>query len=162
MKDAPVTLRDHPPLKQGLRLLHIGRSTTRISTLRDHPPLKQGLRQRTGRTNLPIGRAPRPSSTKTRIKTIDRHSCYTKIAVLRDHPPLKQGLRLAISFTFTPPTLSAPRPSSTKTRIKTTFVIHYNSGLSESPRPSSTKTRIKTSCRQCRSIACEFSETILH
>ena len=39
-----LPLRDHPPLKQGLRLVRIKLMRSR-GELRDHPPLKQGLRQ---------------------------------------------------------------------------------------------------------------------
>ena len=92
-----IVVRDHLPLKQGLRrehffLLHIVVSTrpssikTRIKTevntlyklfvssVRDHLPLKQGLRPRFVVTNI-------------------KHTC-----LVRDHLPLKQGLRLSPSI----------------------------------------------------------------
>ena len=115
--------------------------------------------------------APRPSSTKTRIKTAPsqfirrpfkllrdhpplkqglRRGCYRKcvaVSGLRDHPPLKQGLRQALFYRTDCIIWASPRPSSTKTRIKTTQVLPINSLFNGTPRPSSTKTRIKTLCR---------------
>ena len=61
-------LRDHLPLKQGLRhceaiVIHF------FLNLRDHLPLKQGLRLAVIVTDLNEVDSPRPSSIKTRIKT---------------------------------------------------------------------------------------------
>ena len=64
--------------------------------------------------------SPRPSSTKTRIKT-SHLLIYIFSCAPRDHPPLKQGLRHPTILNLMPFFVS-PRPSSTKTRIKT-----YNS-----------------------------------
>ena len=38
-------LRDHIPLKQGLRPVVLAHTTANVFLLRDHIPLKQGLRQ---------------------------------------------------------------------------------------------------------------------
>ena len=65
-----------------------------IIVLRDHPPLKQGLRLLFVYDLEKHNSTPRPSSTKTRIKT-------------RLLPSTIQVI------------LGSPRPSSTKTRIKT-------------------------------------------
>ncbi len=62
--------------------------------VRDHLPLKQGLRHRLIKTNAKlVTTCQRPSSTKTRIKTIDPGNRSGHLRV-RDHLPLKQGLRL--------------------------------------------------------------------
>jgi hypothetical protein len=64
-----------------------------IQIIRDHHPLKQGLRP----GNHLIGEQPnyqRPSSIKTRIKTLQEHRQSYPRTVIRDHHPLKQGLRL--------------------------------------------------------------------
>ncbi len=61
-------LRDHVPLKQGLRLNDVLECAP-LTTLRDHVPLKQGLRR-----------------YKITVTIAERIS-------LRDHVPLKQGLR---------------------------------------------------------------------
>ena len=68
-------LRDHPPLKQGLRLLLVLPVRFELTTLRDHPPLKQGLRHWS-------------------------FDCGAYRDVLRDHPPLKQGLRLFCGYYY--------------------------------------------------------------
>ena len=62
-------LREHIPLKQGLRQQDINREAKLVRLLREHIPLKQGLR-------LPFERA-------------GGELCR----VLREHIPLKQGLR---------------------------------------------------------------------
>ena len=64
-----LTLADHIPLKQGLRLFRLEVKTIIVVPLADHIPLKQGLRQ--GLATL-AGRS----------------------LALADHIPLKQGLRL--------------------------------------------------------------------
>mgnify|MGYP004446182089 FL=1 len=65
-----ASLQDHLPLKQGLR--HLAFTTTGNELLlQDHLPLKQGLRQclRLFLFSFLL-KTSRPSSTKTRIKTI--------------------------------------------------------------------------------------------
>ena len=105
-------VRDHLPLKQGLRLSTV-ESSLFYRYVRDHLPLKQGLR-RECLIELPVLEGPRPSSIKTRIKTyikcriefflgprpssiktrIKTLQDYEKLLILiRDHLPLKQGLR---------------------------------------------------------------------
>ncbi len=90
-------VRDHHPLKQGLRQMRF-KCTDKNLVVRDHHPLKQGLR---------------PLLALSAVSAIN----------VRDHHPLKQGLRLkqnnlVFHFRF------CQRPSSTKTRIKTVFVSH--------------------------------------
>ena len=71
-----------------------GAQTVRLERFRDHPPLKQGLRLSRCPLHLLYQRyIPRPSSTKTRIKTSSPLASKRAIFLLRDHPPLKQGLR---------------------------------------------------------------------
>ena len=62
-------VRDHVPLKQGLRHFYTVALEKVFDLVRDHVPLKQGLR---------------PNNTEFCI--ISHH--------VRDHVPLKQGLRL--------------------------------------------------------------------
>ena len=70
----PFPVRDHIPLKQGLRLNPVFLNTpSRI--VRDHIPLKQGLRQG------------------------NEGDIVTLSPVVRDHIPLKQGLRRAVEGT---------------------------------------------------------------
>ncbi len=89
------SLRDHLPLKQGLRRVNFDFCASCRRRLRDHLPLKQGLRLIiNGETLYLLRYAPRPSSTKTRIKT---SGIGLSVITLKD----------------------SPRPSSTKTRIKT-------------------------------------------
>ena len=97
-----VALKDHLPLKQGLRpILKTDNKLRRLGEgyflnfvcLKDHLPLKQGLRLL--------------SAVKAHILTL-----------LKDHLPLKQGLRLINSFIIKL-FLITQRPSSSKTRIKT-------------------------------------------
>ena len=57
--------------------------------------------------------SPRPSSTKTRIKTFSCTLCSHGDIDLRDHPPLEQGLRLIIALTSAMKSLS-PKPSLKK------------------------------------------------
>ena len=90
--NSTLQLRDHLPLKQGLRLGYSSDSSL-LKGLRDHLPLKQGLR---------------PTCI----------AYYSSVrSELRDHLPLKQGLRH-----FNPEVFDLngvpPRPSSTKTRIE--------------------------------------------
>ena len=74
--------------------------------VRDHIPLKQGLRRIRSQHTLATLERPRPYSIKTRIKTSilrvrDLHP------LVRDHIPLKQGLRLDVIGSRTrPPRLS--------------------------------------------------------
>ncbi len=86
-------VRDHLPLKQGLRLVivfpHI-----RNAVVRDHLPLKQGLRRFALYYIQHFTHCQRPSSIKTRIKTPNPLSLNLCSPYVRDHLPLKQGLRL--------------------------------------------------------------------
>ena len=106
--------RDHLPFKQGLRRELINVLTSRKQA-RDHLPLKQGLRHTFNifTSLLIIGQ--RPSSIKTRIKTI-------RLFLLR-------------------PLCGCQRPSSIKTRIKTQSMGAYRL-RQMCQKPSSIKTRI--------------------
>ena len=66
----------------------------------------------------------RPSSTKTRIKTI-HWKCNSIKSFVRDHLPLKQGLRLFLKI-IPKISITSQRPSSTKTRIKTSKFVRHN------------------------------------
>ena len=87
-------LRDHIPLKQGLRLIN-KLCHQKPGLLRDHIPLKQGLR------------------------LISFFLSVTTSPTLRDHIPLKQGLRLYIRVANNTSNDLTQRPYSIKTRIKT-------------------------------------------
>ena len=117
MKELNVPVRDHLPLKQGLRPTNNSCYKRFIlRKVRDHLPLKQGLRQESKdweelesivRDHLPLKQglrpklrdrsgqntSPRPSSIKTRIKTRGRAYTFWRLTQVRDHLPLKQGLR---------------------------------------------------------------------
>ena len=108
-------LREHIPLKQGLRLSKD--IFVCISPLREHIPLKQGLRP-------PVNR-----------------SSACAFLRLREHIPLKQGLR-PFSFQYIQ-LVESQRAYSTKTRIKTHYKYYIHS-LDSTQRAYSTKTRIKT------------------
>ena len=112
------TVRDQHPLKQGLRQHLIGTRVEDFHVVRDQHPLKQGLRPAFSLANCLPSTRPRPTSTKTRIKTVDDHGS-------------------GVNY------YARPRPTSTKTRIKTRDV-QCTSLTAVSPRPTSTKTRIKT------------------
>ena len=91
-----------------------------LVSLNDHLPQKQGLRLEVGIVGDYSGlrQAQWPSSTKTRIKTITFYHRTRILPKLNDHLPQKQGLRP----TYTNPRKFGNRaqwPSSTKTRIKT-------------------------------------------
>ena len=69
-------IRDHSPIKQGLRQFHFHRAVLEgYFRLRDHSPIEQGLR--------PFGLL----------------AISMQIKRLRDHSPIEQGLRLD-SFTL--------------------------------------------------------------
>ena len=123
-----LVVRDHLPLKQGLRL-HLLKFRNRGWCVRDHLPLKQGLRLRNSWMLLSKD-CPRPSSIKTRIKT-----SHTSLELRELH--------------------LGPRPSSIKTRIKTKPLLLFFAILRACPRPSSIKTRIKTRIRliDCSNLA---------
>ena len=61
-------VRDHIPLKQGLRHLLDCQKISELE-VRDHIPLKQGLRHQSGQVKVVRGFGTRPYSIKTRIKT---------------------------------------------------------------------------------------------
>ena len=86
-----LTLADHIPLKQGLRLV-LACIDGETHTLADHIPLKQGLRQGYSEEEVGSYRSRRPYSIKTRIKTLSHFTAEGKSS-LADHIPLKQGLR---------------------------------------------------------------------
>ena len=89
--------------------------------------------------------SPRPTSTKTRIKTLKRGGKILHcLFIVRDQHPLKQGLRPECRRDDLIHFQARPRPTSTKTRIKTSFSNTGLAGIATSPRPTSTKTRIKT------------------
>ena len=113
-----LAVRDHIPLKQGLRHTGGWSSSCCDTWVRDHIPLKQGLRhfiQSKGNKNL----------------------------IVRDHIPLKQGLRRIHSCMRESLLLRGPRPYSIKTRIKTNLCASLICRRFR-PRPYSIKTRIKT------------------
>ncbi len=142
VKTSP-SLRDHPPLKQGLRPPSSSKVLPSSLALRDHPPLKQGLRRLDwvcNRKNVTLRDHP---PLKQGLRRVDTGHGEDFTIFLRDHPPLKQGLRHSLgspAHTL----LRPPRPSSTKTRIKTSVKVKVYNKRRETPRPSSTKTRIKT------------------
>ena len=68
-----LAVRDHIPLKQGLRLQTSICIEHTDKVVRDHIPLKQGLRQREQWSINVIDVRPRPYSIRTRIKTRIRH-----------------------------------------------------------------------------------------
>ena len=87
-----LSLRDHLPLEQGLRLDFVSISFNDFHDLRDHLPLEQGLRPEKTLFSPEPKDSQRPSAIRTRIKTWDRHCCFHGWS-LRDHLPLEQGLR---------------------------------------------------------------------
>ena len=112
-----MPVRDQHPLKQGLRpnenyLLEV------LLIVRDQHPLKQGLRHFLLVGSVVTLERPRPTSTKTRIKTLSSESRSSLFAEVRDQHPLKQGLR-RFTIKRNVSYLQCPRPTSTKTRIKT-------------------------------------------
>ena len=133
-------VRDHLPLKQGLRLHCRWRSASCHARVRDHLPLKQGLR-----LSVVI-------------------LCYLGAEQVRDHLPLKQGLRLdnvlADSIAETGdvrdhlPLKQGLRHSLSRLQQRLLF----------RQRPSSIKTRIKTHLRQSKHwrVGVSVSETIFH
>ena len=86
-------VRDHIPLQQGLRRAN---TLFRIvnTAVRDHLPLKQGLRPSRLHQEAHAAASQRPSSIKTRIKTLLGSALRLRFLFVRDHLPLKQGLRL--------------------------------------------------------------------
>ena len=64
-----------------------------VSWLREHIPLKQGLRLPNDQYKIPIPIPQRAYSIKTRIKTPLCLYLLEDEAALREHIPLKQGLR---------------------------------------------------------------------
>ena len=147
MQDSPycseVDVRDHLPLKQGLRLIfHCGRYWFH-KHVRDHLPLKQGLRHPIlfsyllyiweVRDHLPLKQGLRPVSFWG----------FWSVGFVRDHLPLKQGLRRYLPLDLLNLKISQ-RPSSIKTRIKTQTIVFCIGFCHRCQRPSSIKTRIKT------------------
>ena len=88
-------VRDHVPLKQGLRHSYYCNSSLKRLSVRDHVPLKQGLRL-TSQSNV-----------------------ISKERRVRDHVPLKQGLRPVLETEVGLYFIDGQRPCSTQTRIKT-------------------------------------------
>ena len=84
-------VRDHIPLEQGLRLLLLDLLGVK-GEVRDHIPLEQGLRRRVQAPGSWQGGRQRPYSIRTRIKTQDDRCRYAG-QLVRDHIPLEQGLR---------------------------------------------------------------------
>ena len=135
-------VRDHLPLKQGLRFgiaPHFGIATY----CQGHLPLKQGLRRRLKRYIKFAIHSQRPSSIQTRIKTIPLSPYQFHKVSVRDHLPFKQGLRLSIRS-------SRMSSSSLTVRDHLPFKQGLRHDHSQSnqhqqigQRPSSIQTRIK-------------------
>ena len=68
-----------------------------LEYVRNHIPLKQGLRLVLCAYSQYV-KGPRPYSIKTRIKTIHKKELSVRTTHVRDHIPLKQGLRLGYSL----------------------------------------------------------------
>ena len=65
----------------------------------------------------------RPSSRRTRIKTMTSFSLLYTLIILRDHLPEEQGLRRPDPARHSFLLIRPQRPSSRRTRIKTTEKI---------------------------------------
>ena len=109
-------LREHVPIKQGLRR-HNGARIYKTSILREHVPIKQGLRLKNSssvivmihlREHVPIKQGLRLSHLFLAISFL----------VLREHVPIKQGLRHR-SCRSNLSGNTTQRACSNKTRIKT-------------------------------------------
>ena len=97
-------------------------SLRETGSLRDHIPLKQGLRQGAKKMIFCCIRHKSLNSFSiiTRIKTRNSQPRRSSLRVLRDHFPLKQGLRLVYHISRLKK-LFPPRPSSIKTRTSGGF-----------------------------------------
>ena len=70
-------------------------------SVRDHLPLQQGLRLEVGALKLKLFTGTRPSSTTIRIKTMQYAIELGTRRCVRAHRPLQQGLRLCTKVSVT-------------------------------------------------------------
>ena len=140
-------LREHIPLKQGLRQQGSGSQLGAGLPAQRAYSIKTRIKTSTAMPLQKVAATQRAYSIKTRIKTYLLDSRSAKATILREHIPLKQGLRptrvRAINRL-----LSTQRAYSIKTRIKTNLKCGWNLSRNWTQRAYSIKTRIKT----CKSI----------
>ena len=117
LENGSKCLREHIPLKQGLRRLSDTQETVLSLSQRAYS-IKTRIKTKPCLKSKIVINAQRAYSIKTRIKTQIGALLFEKLALLREHIPLKQGLR-RLGYEPVVLLVDSQRAYSIKTRIKT-------------------------------------------
>ena len=110
--------------------------------VREHHPVKQGLRLDPDHFFQSEYKSPRAPSSKTRIKTLALAPCSLEKITVREHHPVKQGLRLlAVSMILNLKNVREHHPVKQGLRPFSSASLTFKVAC---PRAPSSKTRIKT------------------